>query len=113
MGVVSHQADTKRLGDQSLFLSEEAESLRWFLLPSEAQEYLLGETTPTTTPPPFTPKIYKECDRDIEQVGEIEPDKIKPSVIKFHHPPKSILKPTMEVGVVLIIMGVVRLIDSI
>lgn len=96
-----------------MFLLEEAEDLRWFLLPSEAQEYLLGETTPTTTPPPFTPKIYKEYDRDTEQVEEIEPEKIKSPVIKFHHPPKSILKPTMEVGVVLIIMGVVRFIDSI
>ena len=93
-----------------MFLSEEAEDLRWFLLPSEAQEYLLGETTPTITPPPFTPKIYKECHSDTEQVEEIEREKIKSPVIKFHHPPKSILKPTMEVGVVIIITSVVLII---
>jgi len=45
------------LGDQSLFLSEEAELLRWFLLPSEAQLHLLGQPLPPATPP-FLPKCY-------------------------------------------------------
>ena len=45
------------MGDQSLFLSEEAELLRWFLLPSEAQLHLLGQPLPLAMPP-FHPKSY-------------------------------------------------------
>lgn len=43
--------------DHASYLDEEAESMRWFLLPSEAQQVLLGVTTPTTTPP-FQPRHY-------------------------------------------------------
>ena len=39
------------------YLDKEAESMRWFLLPSEARQVLLGVTTPTTTPP-FQPRHY-------------------------------------------------------
>ena len=53
-------SDSKPLpstGDHASYLDEEAESMRWFLLPSEAQQVLLGVTTPTTTPP-FQPRLY-------------------------------------------------------
>lgn len=46
-------------GDQSLFLSDKAKQMKWFLLPSEAQIYLVGEkmTTPTA-PSPFSPREF-------------------------------------------------------
>ena len=46
-------------GDQSLFLSDKAKQMRWFLLPSEAQIYLSGEkmTTPIS-PAPFSPREF-------------------------------------------------------
>ena len=43
--------------DQTSYLGEEAESMRWFLLPSEAQRALSGQTTPTSTPP-FQPRHF-------------------------------------------------------
>ena len=45
------------VSDHTSYLDEEAESMRWFLLPSEAQQVLLRVTTPTTTPP-FQPRHY-------------------------------------------------------
>jgi hypothetical protein len=45
------------ISDHTSYLDKEAESMRWFLLPSEAQQVLLGVTTPTTTPP-FQPRRY-------------------------------------------------------
>ena len=44
-------------GDHTSYLDEEAESMRWFLLSSEAEQVLLGVATPTTTPP-FQPRHY-------------------------------------------------------
>ncbi len=38
-------------------LSKEAEEIRWFLMPQEAQQYLLGRDTPLTTRS-FSPKVY-------------------------------------------------------
>ena len=43
--------------DHTSYLDEEAESMRWFLLPSEAQRALAGMATPTATPP-FHPRLY-------------------------------------------------------
>ena len=43
--------------DHTSYLDAEAESMRWFLLPSEAQQVLMGVATPTTTPP-FQPQHY-------------------------------------------------------
>ena len=84
--------------DQSLFLTEEAEKLRWFLLPSEAQKCLLNETTPITTPSPFNPRLYNNKDLYIHQMKEEEEEEEKyKNIVKFHNPPKCILKPTMEV----------------
>ena len=53
----SLQVVPKSLGDQSLFLTEEAEKMRWFLLPSEAQLCLMNETITKVTPP-FQPRRY-------------------------------------------------------
>ena len=84
--------------DQSLFLTEEAEKLRWFLLPSEAQKCLLNETTPITTPSPFNPRLYDNKDLYIHQMKQEEEEEEKhKNIVKFHNPPKCILKPTMEV----------------
>ena len=55
-----NRSDSKLLpstSDHTSYLDEEAESMRWFLLPSEAQQVLLGVATPTTTPP-FQPRLY-------------------------------------------------------
>ena len=96
----------KSLGHQSQFLSEDAERLRWFLLPSEAQDWLSSETPPTTTPTTFTPKKYtrssesnseQEKEKTGEEKEEEEDDDKRDQTVKFHHPPKSIFKPTMEV----------------
>lgn len=97
----------KSLGHQSQFLSEDAERLRWFLLPSEAQDWLSSETPPTTIPTTFTPKKYtrsssesnseQEKEKTREEKEEEEDDDKRDQTVKFHHPPKSIFKPTMEV----------------
>ena len=47
----------KSSSDHTSYLDEEAESMRWFLLPSEAQRALAGMATPTATPP-FHPRLY-------------------------------------------------------
>ena len=97
----------KSLGHQSQFLSEDAERLRWFLLPSEAQDWLSSETPLTTTPTTLTPKKYtrsseSNSEQEKEKTGEKEEeeeedDDKRDQTVKFHHPPKSIFKPTMEV----------------
>ena len=99
----------KSLGHQSQFLSEDAERLRWFLLPSEAQDWLSSETPPTTTPTTFTPKKYtrsseRNSEQEKEKTGEEKEeeedegeDGRRVQIVKFHHPSKSIFKPTMEV----------------
>ena len=43
--------------DHASYLDKEAESMRWFLLPSEAEQALLGMATPMVTPP-FQPRCY-------------------------------------------------------
>ena len=58
------------------YLGEEAESMRWFLLPSEAQRALLEQATPTATPP-FHPRCYPKTHgstspRDITSSSIIE-----------------------------------------
>lgn len=51
------------LGDQSLFLSDGAQRLLWFLLPSEAQENLVGVSSTRPHPLPFTPKKYENTEQ--------------------------------------------------
>ena len=76
----------KLLGDQSLFLGKDAEQLKWFLLPSEAQAHLLAlvnarkrsesaavQQPPTTPklrphPAPFEPRVYPTTTRTAEDV---------------------------------------------
>ena len=56
---ISLKVDARCHGDQSLFLGEEAEALRWFLLPSEARLYISGSShSPPPILPPFQPKRY-------------------------------------------------------
>ena len=45
------------LGDQSLFLSHDSQKLLWFLLPSEAEQNLVGVSSSRLRP--FTPKSYE------------------------------------------------------
>ena len=58
-------------------MSEQAEEIRWFLLPNEAQEYLLGRDTPLTTNA-FMPKKYATKPDYVEESGEDEEDEIAP-----------------------------------
>ncbi|XP_046666052.1 LOW QUALITY PROTEIN: uncharacterized protein LOC124357947 [Homalodisca vitripennis] len=46
------------LGDQCVMFNEETNRLRWFMLPSEAQDLLLGNCTNVKTSLPFTPSDY-------------------------------------------------------
>jgi tRNA(Ile)-lysidine synthase TilS/MesJ len=49
-----------QLGDQTLLFNEEGESMRWFLLPSEAQQILNGQMHHSTVVLPFYPRCtYK------------------------------------------------------
>lgn len=43
--------------DHTSYLGEEAESMRWFLLPNEAHQLLSGQATPIVVPP-FQPRRY-------------------------------------------------------
>ena len=123
------RADSSIHGDQSLFLSDQAKEMRWFLLPSEAQLLLSGSklTTPIKKPP-FEPRDYRlqvkpdptTLPSATTDSGEskaaggtelacspaITSDVDAPSggaeekvSVKFHSPPKSIFKPTTEVSV--------------
>ena len=56
--------------DQLPVLSKEAEEIRWFLLPNEAQEYLMGRTT-TLTSRSFQPKLYPQ--RSLQPGDESSP----------------------------------------
>ena len=115
----------KLMGDQSLFLSTDAEEMRWFLLPSEAQESLNGDKTPPTcATPPFEPRVYRKiaddefgeeseaCGRtradngsqseagaEGEDSGALEGTATEGGAMraKFHSPPKRIYNPTVEV----------------
>ncbi|XP_054261315.1 uncharacterized protein LOC128985628 isoform X2 [Macrosteles quadrilineatus] len=46
------------LGDQCVMFNEETNHLRWFMLPSEAQDLLLGNCINVKTCVPFTPSDY-------------------------------------------------------
>ena len=99
----------KSLADQRQFLLEDAERLRWFLLPSEALKWLSSEALPTVEQAPFTPKNYNfdGSQRNGEEERKEEEENVKDgnykeNPVKFHHPPKNIFKPTMEVNYILI-----------
>lgn len=99
----------KSLADQRQFLLEDAERLRWFLLPSEALECLSSEAPPKPAPAqtPFTPKKYGFDSRHQSNGGEEKKEEEEnakdehcnnENPVRFHHPPKNIFKPTMEVN---------------
>lgn len=46
------------LADQCIMFTEETNNLRWFMLPSEAQDLLLGNCAGVKTSVPFTPTDY-------------------------------------------------------
>ncbi|XP_071445541.1 uncharacterized protein [Hetaerina americana] len=46
------------LADQSVMFDEKTEKLRWFMLPSEAQDLLLGNSQKVKTEVPFDPACY-------------------------------------------------------
>ena len=97
-------------GDHSSFLTEEAEELRWFLLPSEAEQYLDDQTPPQNHifPSPFKPRVYSDGKLDTPEQrkdGQTEQrdrseegsEKEEQDHVKFHHPPKAIMKNAIEV----------------
>ena len=85
----------------------EAEELRWFLLPSEAEKCLAGHTLPHR-PSPFIPRVYnttstvtvrreEEKGEEGEEEEEVVGNEAEKAVVRFHHPPKSIMKNLIEV----------------
>lgn len=46
------------LSDQRIMFDENSDKLRWFMLPSEAQNLLLGKCQSVKTTVPFTPGEY-------------------------------------------------------
>ena len=98
------------IGDQSLFLDQEEDSMRWFLLPSDI-------ITDKKAPPPFTPHQYPNPLTEKEPVSadaqqdinsndkelEMHDANVKLTgrdKVCFHSPPKSIFSPTLEVNTV-------------
>lgn len=102
------------------------EQLKWFLLPSEAARHLAGLPQTTPTAAPFQPRTYsnRSCDmgkiphKEQQPQNGVETEQpyngietessasMAPAAAsrlewkpKFHHPPKNILKPTIEVWV--------------
>ncbi|XP_048589308.1 uncharacterized protein LOC5522122 [Nematostella vectensis] len=61
------------LSDQSLFLGEEAEKLRWFVLPSESAVIISGQTHGPRRPP-FVPKIWPRDAPDLKVRSGINKD---------------------------------------
>ncbi|EDO49825.1 predicted protein, partial [Nematostella vectensis] len=61
------------LSDQSLFLGEEAEKLRWFVLPSESAVIISGQTHAPRRPP-FVPKIWPRDAPDLKVRSGINKD---------------------------------------
>lgn len=56
--------------DPSLLFEEKSRDLRWFLMPSEAREYLAGREVFTVNPVLFTVKTYKAIAPVVEEEGD-------------------------------------------
>lgn len=52
------------LADQRVMFDENSDKLRWFMLPSEAQDLLLGNCQSVKTVVPFTPGKYSGTRND-------------------------------------------------
>lgn len=106
---------TTSLGDQGVFLAREEAPMRWFLLASD-----LTALEDRTTAPPFQPRLYPHppscspeqtapCPVEEGVKGVCPPDsdptarganptpKEKKDGVRFHSPPKTIFKPTVQV----------------
>ncbi len=79
--------------------------MRWFLLPSEAEKCLSGLSLPHH-PSPFIPRVYNATSsitvrREEEEEGgkreKVVGNEAEKAVVRFHHPPKSIMKNLIEV----------------
>lgn len=63
------------LPDQRSMFTEKAERLRWFMLPSEAQDLLLGQSSSHIKQRvPFSPTIYHGSPRTSESSGISSPN---------------------------------------
>lgn len=63
------------LPDQRSMFSEKAEKLRWFMLPSEAQDLLLGQSSNHIKQHvPFSPAIYHGSPRTSDSSGVSSPN---------------------------------------
>lgn len=64
-----------QLPDQRSMFTEKAEKLRWFMLPSEAQDLLLGHSSSHIKQHvPFSPTIYPGSPRTSESSGVSSPN---------------------------------------
>lgn len=63
------------LPDQRSMFTEKAEKLRWFMLPSEAQDLLLGQSSSHIKQHvPFSPAIYHGSPRTSDSSGVSSPN---------------------------------------
>ena len=99
------------------FLINEAEELRWFLLPREANECLHNKENIITKKIPFQPRVYNIQNKteQKEEMSLSEEREVRTSKegkkqeegtshdvrqhVWFHHPPKAIMKNVIEVCV--------------
>nr|XP_018898965.1 PREDICTED: uncharacterized protein LOC109031724 [Bemisia tabaci] len=70
------------LADQTVMFNEMAESLRWFMLPSEAQDLLLGNCLSVKTNVPFDPCNYQGSRGSIADLPQFVHDR---DVFSRHH----------------------------
>ena len=90
------------------FLFDEAENLRWFLLPNEAEQCLSGTSETRQLKLPFKPRVYNVhqvlLDADqIEMEGATDgrgksEEKEETNIVVFRNPPRSILKNVIDVS---------------
>lgn len=73
------------LSDHTLLLNEEAEKLRWFLLPSEAAAVLLRKPPPhLPKPPPFTPRTWGQSSNKYNTVTPTTKEKKTKEISSEH-----------------------------
>eukprot|EP00118_Oscarella_pearsei_P017421 m.172220 g.172220 ORF g.172220 m.172220 type:complete len:899 (+) comp39084_c0_seq8:2372-5068(+) len=90
--------DCPVLADQTVLLDSEANAMRWFLYPSEAQQILRQEVLLAVSPSPFQPRKWSiatshrlECLEDSQSKGDKEEKPV------FHAPPRtSIMTPSIR-----------------
>ena len=83
--IYAKQIGSATTTDPRLLFEESSLDLRWFLLPSEAAEYLSGKVSSTINPVPFTVKKY-EVPSGVTPVREVVAPESESLVGAYDHP---------------------------